>query len=200
MATTEERGFLQPAIPKLDEHYEHWALLMENLLRSKEYWSLIENGIPPLPADANQEQRKVVEEAKVKDLKVKNYLYQAIDRRTIETILKKGTTKEIWDSLKIKHQGSTKVKKAQLLALRREFELLGMKEEEGVKEYVERTLTIANKMKAHGDTIDESGVVEKVLRSMSSKFGYVVCSILEAHDISTLSVDELQASLLVHEL
>lgn len=32
-------------IPKFDGDYEHWAMLMENLLRSKEWWDLIETGI-----------------------------------------------------------------------------------------------------------------------------------------------------------
>ena len=39
-------GFVQPAIPKLDGHYNHWSMLMENFLKSKEYWGLIEEGIP----------------------------------------------------------------------------------------------------------------------------------------------------------
>ena len=46
MATDKDSGFVQPAIPKFDGHYEHWSMLMENFLRSKEYWSLVENGIP----------------------------------------------------------------------------------------------------------------------------------------------------------
>ncbi|CAL8163878.1 unnamed protein product [Prunus armeniaca] len=42
-------------------------------------------------------------------------------------------------------------------------------------------------------------VIEKILRSMISKFDYVVCSIEESNDIDSLSTDELQSSLLVHE-
>ncbi|KAB2595058.1 hypothetical protein D8674_030508 [Pyrus ussuriensis x Pyrus communis] len=34
---------------------------------------------------------------------------------------------------------------------------------------------------------------------MTSKFDYVVCSIEESNDLDTLSIDELQSSLLVHE-
>ncbi|RDY12812.1 hypothetical protein CR513_02349, partial [Mucuna pruriens] len=52
-----------------------------------------------------------------KNLKVKNYLFQAKDRTMLETILKKGTSKEIWDSLKQKYQGTARVKRAQLLTL-----------------------------------------------------------------------------------
>lgn len=48
-----------------------------------------------------------------------------------------------------KYQGSTRVKRAQLQALRQEFEILQMKEGEKVDEYFARALTIADKMKAH---------------------------------------------------
>ncbi|CAL9019603.1 unnamed protein product [Prunus brigantina] len=41
----------------------------------------------------------------MKDLKVKNYLFQAIDRAILETILQKGTTKNICESMKKKYQG-----------------------------------------------------------------------------------------------
>jgi len=34
---------------------------------------------------------------------------------------------------------------------------------------------------------------------MTAKFNYIVCSIEESKDIDTLSLDELQGSLLVHE-
>lgn len=120
----EEKQFVQPAIPRFDGFYDHWSMLMENLLRSKEFWSLVETGIPTLPAAATLAQIKAVDEAKLKDLKAKNYLFQAIDSSTMETILKKDTAKDIWDSMKMKYQGSTKVRRAQLQALRREFEIL----------------------------------------------------------------------------
>ena len=37
MATENNSSFVQPAIPRFDGHYDHWAMLMENFLRSKEY-------------------------------------------------------------------------------------------------------------------------------------------------------------------
>jgi len=73
----------QPAIPKFDGYYDHWAMLMENFLRSKEYWHLVEAGIPEAAqaADLTEVQKKVFENQKLKDLKVKNYLFQAIEER-----------------------------------------------------------------------------------------------------------------------
>ncbi|KAI5323548.1 hypothetical protein L3X38_032620 [Prunus dulcis] len=41
---TSEGNFVQPSISRFDGHYDHWSMLMENFLRSKEFWSLIETG------------------------------------------------------------------------------------------------------------------------------------------------------------
>ncbi|KAM2405805.1 hypothetical protein ACFXTH_032977 [Malus domestica] len=113
---TSENSFVQPAIPRLDGHYDHWSMLMENFLRSKEYWNLVETGITAVTggADSSDSQKKAQEELKLKDLKAKNYLFQAIDRSILETILKKDTAKDIWDSLKQKYQGTARVKRAKL--------------------------------------------------------------------------------------
>lgn len=101
---TSESTFVQPAIPKFDSHYDHWAMLMENFLYSKEYWSLVENRIPAAVEKEEfiEAQRKSIAEQQQKDLKFKNYLFQAIDRTILETILHKDTTKNIWDSMKQK--------------------------------------------------------------------------------------------------
>ncbi|XP_028075418.1 uncharacterized protein LOC114277685 [Camellia sinensis] len=75
----------------------------------------------------------------------------------METILNRDTAKHIWDSLKQKYQGSTRVKRAQLQALRKVFEVLQMKEGESVDAYFARTLIIANKMKIHGENMPQVG-------------------------------------------
>ncbi|KAL6348545.1 hypothetical protein AAG906_013165 [Vitis piasezkii] len=171
MAT--EINFVQPKIPKLDGHYDHWCMLMENFMRSKEYWNLIEQGIPTTEARAEltEGQKRVIEDAKLKNLKVKNYLFQAIDRS---------------DSLKQKYQGTAWVQCAQQQALRKEFEMLNIKLGEFVNE-------------VHGEKMEDVMVIEKILRSMTPKFDYIVCSIEKSNDLDTLSIDVLQSSLLVYE-
>ena len=174
---------------------------MENFLRSKEYWNLVETGITAATEGTglSESQKKAIDDQRLKDLRAKNYLFQAIDRLILETILKKDTAKDIWDSLKQKYQGTARVKRAQLQALHKEFEVLHMKTGESVDDYFGRTLIIANKMRIHGEKMDDVVIIEKILRSMTSKYDYVVCSIEESNDLDTLSIDELQSSLLVHE-
>nr|KYP66582.1 Retrovirus-related Pol polyprotein from transposon TNT 1-94 [Cajanus cajan] len=135
----------------------------------------------------------------MKDLKVKNYLFQAIDRTILEQILEKRTAKQIWDSMKKKFEGNARVKRSILQALRRDFEVLEMKVGETITEYFTRVMAIANKMRSNGENMKEVTIVEKILRTLTEKFNYVVVSIEESKDIDTLSVDELQSSLVVHE-
>ncbi|XP_061338299.1 uncharacterized protein LOC133285140 [Gastrolobium bilobum] len=54
-------------------------------------------------------------------------------------------------------------------------------------------------MRIHGGRIEEITVIEKILRSLTAKFNFVVCAIEESKDIDDLSLDELQSSLVVHE-
>ena len=87
--------FVQPAIPRFDGHYDHWSMLMENFLRSKEYWTVVVSGVEEPAADVvlTDAQKVELEGKKLKDLKAKNYLFQAIDRSILETILCKETSK-----------------------------------------------------------------------------------------------------------
>ncbi|GAU14528.1 hypothetical protein TSUD_250700 [Trifolium subterraneum] len=191
--------FAKPTIPKFDGYYDHWDMLMENLLRSKEYWSLIQTGIVTVPANATEEQRNLANASKLTDLKVKNYLFQSIDRSILETILDRDTAKQIWDAMRTKYQGSTRVKRAQLQALKKDFEVLAMGDSKTVDEYFARTMAIANKMTACGERMTQVTIVEKILRSLPAKFNFVVCSIEQLNDVTTLSIDELQSSLIVQE-
>ena len=155
-------------------------MLMENFLRSMEMWNLVSEGISSSTigtSSASETQRKSIEEAKLKDLKVKNFLFQAMDMEIMGTIFDKSTSKVIWDLMKQKYQGSTKVKRAQLQALRKEFEMLNMKEGEKIDNFIARTLTMVNKMKVNGENTQSSTMVSKVLRSLTPKFNYVECSI-----------------------
>ncbi|GKV39214.1 hypothetical protein SLEP1_g47020 [Rubroshorea leprosula] len=191
--------FVQPAIPRFDGHYDHWSMLMENFLRSKEYWDVVESGVAEPTARMSEAQKAELEALKLKDLKAKNYLFQAIDRTILETILCKDTSKQIWDSMKKKYQGTTKTKRQQLQALRSEFEILRMKEGETVTDYFSRTMAIVNKLRTHGDKTQDVTVVEKILCSMTPKYNFVVCAIEEANDLDEMSLEELESSLLVHE-
>lgn len=91
------------------------------------------------------------------------------------------------------------MKRAQLQRLRRSFETLEMKAGEKIEAYFGRVMEVANDMRNCGEDMKDVAIVEKILRSLTENFSFVVCSIEESKDIDQLSVDELQASLHIHE-
>lgn len=196
-----EKNFAQPSIPRFDGDYDHWSLLMENLLRSKEYFGVVKDGFsePVNEETLSEAQKKILVEMRLKYLKAKNYLFSAIDKSILKTITLKETSKQLWDSMKTKYQGNSRVKRAQLQTLRRNFELLEMKNGESIDAYFTRVMVVANDMRNCGDEMQDVKIVEKILRTLTENFNYIVCSIEESKDIDSLSVDELQSSLLVHE-
>ena len=60
-------------------------------------------------------------------------------------------------------------------------------------------MTIANKIRIYGQQMRDVTIMEKLLRSLTDKFNYIICSIKESKDIDVLLIDELQSSLIVHE-
>jgi len=72
--------------------------------------------------------------------------------------------------MKKKYQGFARVKRAQLQALRRDFETLQMKVGEAVTNYCARTIEISNKMRFYGEKMDDGVIVEKILRSLAPKY------------------------------
>ena len=81
MASSSSEQFVTTSIPRFNGHYDHWSMMMENFLRSKEMWHLVEEGIPAqkLGQTMSESQRKSTEDSKLKDLMINNYLFQAID-------------------------------------------------------------------------------------------------------------------------
>ncbi|KAG7028442.1 hypothetical protein SDJN02_09623, partial [Cucurbita argyrosperma subsp. argyrosperma] len=84
-------------VPQFDGHYDHWGELMENLLRAKGLWGLVEEGYtePTEGIKVIATQKRNLEEFKMKDHQVKHYLFEAIDQVVFEQILNRKTSKNI---------------------------------------------------------------------------------------------------------
>nr|GFA24091.1 zinc finger, CCHC-type [Tanacetum cinerariifolium] len=73
------------------------------------------------------------------------FLYQALPEEQLLQITKHKTAKAVWDALKLRHVGVNRVQQAKQQALKSEFEMQQMKENESIDSFVTRLTDIINK-------------------------------------------------------
>lgn len=125
---------------------------------------------------------------------------QGIEESIYPKIEVAKNAKEAWDILEIAYQGTTKVKNVKLQTLRRNFEILFMKDINIVDQFMTQVNHIVNQLRIHGEDIPDQKVLEKVLTSLLEKYDMVVVAIEESKDMSQLFVDQLTGSLLSYEI
>ncbi|KAK2984276.1 hypothetical protein RJ640_003835 [Escallonia rubra] len=74
-----------------------------------------------------------------------------------------------------------------------------MKDSETIFDYIPRVLSVVNQLERNGEEMEDSRVVEKILRSLNPKFDHVIVAIEESNNTETMTVDELSRKLQVHE-
>ena len=89
------------------------------------------------------------------------------------------SAKEIWDKIVLSYEGDSQVKHAKLQNIRIQYETLKMHNDESIASYFLRIDEVVNCMKNLGEEIKEVTIVEKVLRSLSTKFESKVSAIEE---------------------
>src|ERR1051325_3779127 len=198
--------------PILDgSNYEYWKPRMVAFLRSIDIkaWRAADKGWKHLIKNEKdgtsnlkheEEWSKEEEELALGNSKAMNALFNRIDRNIFRLVHQCELDKDVWDTLKTTHEGTSKVKMSRLQMLTIKFENLKMKEDETIHEFHMNILEIANTSGALGEKMSEEKLVRKILRSLPKRFAMKVTAIEEAQDISTLKVEELIGSLMTFEM
>jgi hypothetical protein len=134
-----------------------------------------------------------------KDGKVMFYINQGMHESIVPRVASIKQVKKALDILQTSYQGMDKVKPSKLQILRKDFETLSMRDSDTVDSFYTHVISLINQIKSHGETIEDKKVVEKVLRSLPSKFDIPVVTLEESKDLSQFNLVELQASLINHE-
>ena len=111
--------------------------------------------------------------------KAVNTLLGSLSQSEFVKVMQLKTAKEIRDKIVLSYEGDDQVKGEKLQTLRIQYENPRMYNDESVANYFLRIDEIVNCMKNLGEEIKEVVLVEKVLRSLSSKFESKVSSIEE---------------------
>ncbi|XP_055806927.1 uncharacterized protein LOC129875682 [Solanum dulcamara] len=178
-------------------NFESWHQQMNNFFNAIGLWSFIDNEFVESPEDITLtgETVKQLEKNTQLDYRTRFYLNRKVELHVYNKSLHAKTTKEGWT-----HRGSTDVRKVKLQELRRQYELAQMKSTDSVKEFLTRVINIVNNMRTNGEALDQAEVVEKVLRSLSTKF-HTKKTVLEATKVlNTLTFDDLEGELVTYEM
>ncbi|XP_068498570.1 uncharacterized protein [Phaseolus vulgaris] len=183
-----ESSFSVVAPPVFDgDNYQMWAVRMETYLEALDLWEAVEEDyeVPPLPANPTVAQIKAQKEKKKQKIKGKS--------------LPICSSKEIWDYLKGEFVEDERIRGIKVLNLIRDFELQKMKESESVKEYSDRLLNIANKVRLLGFVFNDSRIVEKLLVTVPEKFEATITTLKNTKDQSKIYLTKLLNALQAQE-
>ncbi|XP_060670446.1 uncharacterized protein LOC132800532 [Ziziphus jujuba] len=87
----------------------------------------------------------------------------------------------------------------QVLNLIREFELQRMKDSDTIKNYSDKLLSIANKVRLLGSEFTDPRIVEKILVKVPKRYEATITSLENTKDLSKISLAELRNVLQAQE-
>ncbi|XP_016206051.1 uncharacterized protein LOC107646378 [Arachis ipaensis] len=111
------------------------------------------------------------EEKKKVELNAKaiNLMYCAISFEEYRKFSRCKMAKEIWNKLKITHEGTKQVRETRTDMLMKEYEMFNMKEDESIDQMFKRFSIIINNLDAMGKSYSKETLVRKILRSLTKK-------------------------------
>ena len=110
------------------------------------------------------------------------------------------SAKEMWDTLRLTHEGTTDVKRSRINALTHEYELFRMNTNENIQSMQKRFTHIVNHLAALGKEFQNEDLINKVLRCLSREWQPKVTAISESRDLSNMSLATLFGKLQEHEM
>ncbi|KAF2320245.1 hypothetical protein GH714_026361 [Hevea brasiliensis] len=121
------------------ENYHVWAVKMRAYLRGLGVWQYVEENRvpPPLRQNPTLNQIRQHEDEVAKAPKALSYIHAAVSDSVFTRIMACESAHEAWMKLKTEFQGSDKTRQMQVFNLRKEFELLRMKDTDKVSEALE---------------------------------------------------------------
>lgn len=166
MAGHDGYGFSSKRAPLFDRtNYAFWSIRMETYLSALGFdiWQSVVDGYKTLATSPTNVAGKKLSEC---NAKAKNAILCGLPESEFLKVMHCKSAQEMWDKLKNIYQGDDKVKKAKLQTHRGQFEGLKMEEEENIVQYLLHVDEIDNTIRGLGEEIEESKVVQKVLRSL----------------------------------
>ena len=181
--------------------YTYWKTRMRVFLISLnlDLWNIVENGFQ-LPSKPMNEWSDLEKKYFSLNAKAMNALFCALDKNEFNRISTCETAFDIWRTLEITHEGTSRVKDSKVNILLHDFELFHMKPSETVVDMYTRFTDVVNGLKSLGKSFSDFELVNKVLRSLSKTWDSKVTAIQESKNLNQFPLEELIGSLITYEM
>jgi hypothetical protein len=131
--------------------------------------------------------------------KAKPFIKSAMSREEYDRILECKTAKDMWETLQVHHEGTSRVKETRIDIGVRKFELFEMHEDESIDQMYGRFTIIINELNSLGKTYTTYERIRKLLRCLTKSWRHIVTAIIESKDLPTMKLEDLMGSLRAHE-
>ena len=143
------------------QHYNWWKNRMENYIQADDYelWMIIENG-PYIPVRITEDGKTMPKKPHEfdaddyrkmkKNARAKKLVYFGLGPDEYTRILECELANEIWNALRVAHEGTNQVKQSRIELLVRKYKLFKMSDNEKVMEIYTRFTYITNEVKSLG--------------------------------------------------
>ena len=152
-------------------NYSYWSTRMRIFMQASGFdtWNIIQSEytIPTTEYATWSNTQKLDATANAKAM---NMLFCALDKNEFNRVSICKTGYEIWNTLRVTHEGTTKVKQSKISMLKNQFQTFRMKQGESISEMYSRFQDIHHSLIALGVTYSEPDVVSKILNSLTDEW------------------------------
>eukprot|EP00256_Glycine_max_P032673 XP_006577564.1 uncharacterized protein LOC102666775 [Glycine max] len=161
---------------------------MKTYLEALDLWEVVEENYDVLSLSDNPTMNQIRIHKEKKTKKEKSCLFAGVSQTIFTRIMALKSANAIWD-----------YQEMQMLNLMREFELQKMKESETVKDYTDKSLGIANKIRLLGGDFANSRIVEIFLVTVPKRYEASIVSLENTKDLSKITLAEVVHALQAQE-
>src|SRR3954468_20606679 len=199
-------GYTRP--PVFDgENFEYWKDKLESyfLGLDGDLWDLLMDGYEhPVNATGVKLTRQEMSDDQKKLFrnhhKCRTVLLNAISHAEYEKISNRETAYDIYESLKMTHEGNAQVKETKALALIQKYEAFKMEDDEDIEKMFSRFQTLTAGLRVLDKGYTKADHVKKIIRSLPRRWGPMVTAFKIAKNLNEVSLKELIVALRSHEI
>ena len=204
----EDRDRFSGKPPVFDgENFDYWKDRIESffLAHDADLWDMVTDGYThPVNASGQKIDRKTMSDQQKRDFKnhhkARTILLSAISYTEYEKISNRDTAKNIFDSLRMTHEGNVQVKETKALALIQKYEAFKMEESESIETMFSRFQILVAGLKVLDKGYSTADHVKKIIRSLPKQWRPMVTALKLAKDLNKITLEELISSLRSHEI